>query len=318
MTRLVVITNFQAGRNRTRPETIRGLLEAAGADILEASDLASIRAATRDAVARDPEILAVNGGDGTVHGVFTELMRATDRLPDLAVIPGGTTNMTANDLNANAPLEDSIRSLGIQTRRMAAHRRRVYRPFLRVTGVNDDPQYGFFLGAGVILDGMEHFRSKVGSLGLRGEVAAGISLLQGLAKLSRSGGESAEGHKTAFQVDGSQSPRSDQILVMATSLERMLLGLTPWWGTQTAPIHMTALRRKPRSLLRRAPALLRGRPHSKMSDGDGYYSENVTGFELRPDGAFALDGEIFAVGAEQPVRVVASDPVAFLRLDHDD
>jgi hypothetical protein len=51
-----------------------------------------------------------------------------------------------------------------------------------------------------------------------------------------------------------------------------------------------------------------------MSDEDGYYSENVAGFELKADGAFALDGEIFTVPAEQPIRVDATEPVPFLRL----
>ena len=180
MSRLVVRTNYQAGRNRSRPETIRALIEGTGAACLEASDLESIRAATRDAAAQRPDILAVNGGDGTVQAVFSELMRGEFQPQELVVIPGGTTNMTANDLNANAPLEDSIRELGVQADMAAEHRRRVYRPFLRVTGMGQGPQFGFFLGAGVILDGMEHFRSKVGSHGLRGEFAAGISLIQGL------------------------------------------------------------------------------------------------------------------------------------------
>ncbi len=314
MSRLVVITNYQAGRNRSRPETIRALTEGTGAECLEASDLASILAATREAAARRPDILAVNGGDGTVHAVFSELMRGDVRPQELAVIPGGTTNMTANDLNANAPLEDSIRDLGVQAGVAAERRRRVYRPFLRVIGASGGPQFGFFLGAGVILDGMEHFRSKVGSHGLRGEFAAGISLLQGLAKLSRAEGAWAARHDISFLPDGYEISRTNQILFMATSLERMLLGLTPWWGKQAAPIHVTALRRKPKALIRRSRALLRGKPRGRMSDEDGYYSENVAGFELKADGAFALDGEIFTVPAEQPIRVDATEPVPFLRL----
>ncbi len=314
MSRLVLIANSNAGRNRSRPGVIRALMRDIGATCLEADDLPTIRQATREAMEMGPEVLAVNAGDGTVHGVLTELMRLDRPPPDLALVPGGTTNMTANDINANEPLESSLRKLGELSKWPAERRSRVGRPLLKVSGAGDGPQFGFFLGAGVVLDGMEHFRKKIGSHGLRGELAAGISLLRGLFGMARGDSAWTAGRSAAFSLDGEGSPHDRQVLLVATSLERLLLGLRPWWGEGQGAIHLTSVRRRPAALIRRAPSLLYGRRHSKMSVSEGYYSSNVDAFDLFPDSAFALDGEIFQVAPGQSVRVEATAPLPFLNL----
>jgi diacylglycerol kinase (ATP) len=314
MTRLVLIANESAGRNRSRPDAIRGLTRDIGAATLEAGDLPSLRQAAREALGMRPEILAVNGGDGTVHGVLTEVMRMDLPLPDLAVIPGGTTNMTANDLNANAPLEFSLRRLGDLSQMPLERRNRVNRPLLKVSGAGDGPQYGFFLGAGVVLDGMDHFRKKVASHGLRGEFAAGLSLLRGLFGMARGDNAWIAGRSAAFSLDGEGVSHDRQFLLVATSLERLLLGMRPWWGDGQGAIHLTSVRRRPKALIRRAPALLSGRRHPRMSMPNGYFSSNVDAFDLYPDRGFALDGEIFPVSDGECVRVEATAPVSFLNL----
>jgi hypothetical protein len=314
LTRLAIITNFQAGRNRTRPELIRELSRKAGGECREVGGLDSIRTVIREIMDERVDILGINGGDGTVHGALTELMRLGCELPELAVIPGGTTNMTANDFNDNAPLEVTLHRLAEEASTSREDRRIVTRPMLRASADGLEPQYGFFLGAGAILDGMDHFREKVGSMGLRGELAAGISVVRGLAGLIRGDSAWTREHDTSLRTAG-DSVIDKQVLVLATTLERMLLGLKPWWGRGSGPIHVTGLRRKPREVLRRAPAFLRGRPHPGLTVENGYYSENVAGFEVRPDSGFALDGEIFDPGPGAPVDVSATDPIRFLRLD---
>lgn len=314
MTRFVLIANESAGRNRSRPQAIRALSQDIGATVLEAGNLPSLRLATREAVDLGADVLAVNGGDGTVHGVLTELMRMDASLPELAVIPGGTTNMTANDLNGNAPLESALRRLGQLVRLPPDRRERVERPLLRVSGAGDGPQFGFFLGAGVVLDGMDHFRRKVGSHGLRGELAAGVSLIRGLLGMARGENAWTAGRSAAFKLDEGGSGHDQQVLLVATSLERLLLGMRPWWGDGEGAIHLTSVRHKPRALIRRAPSLLSGRRHPQMSVADGYFSSNVDRFELYPDKGFALDGEIFSVSEGKPVRVEATPPVSFLNL----
>src|SRR4029453_13687033 len=60
-----------------------------------------IGAAARELVEAESELIIVNGGDGTVQAVLTALFDADpDTLPLLAVLPSGTTNMVAADVEA--------------------------------------------------------------------------------------------------------------------------------------------------------------------------------------------------------------------------
>lgn len=314
MSRFVVITNTLAGRNRERLERVRKAIRRTGAESHEVRDLASIREAARALELGPGDLLAVNGGDGTAHGLLTALMDRGGPLPDIAIVPGGTTNMSANDLNGVTGLEASLASLGEQARRPPEARARVARRLLRVNVPERPPQYGFFLGAGAVLRGMKHFRNHVGARGFRGELAAGVSLLRGFTGMARGEGEWTRGNVTEIRLADGRDRHPDQILVVGTTLERLLLGFTPWWGRSPDPIHLTAVRQRPARLLRNARALLRGRPRPLMTVTNGYLSENVARFELSSNSGFALDGELFELGTEQTAMVEATPELRFLRL----
>ena len=72
--------------------------------------------------------------------------------------------------------------------------------------------------------------------------------------------------------------------------------------------------RRPTSLLRRAPAMLRGRRHPHLTPEHGYRSAEVTAVSLGGIDGYALDGELFPVGPDQSLQVAATEPVAFLSL----
>ena len=313
MTRLGIITNVQAGRNRTRLERIRALSRATGGDSLEVEDLESIRAATRNLVEREVDLLAVNGGDGTAQAVITELMHGGEPLPDIGILPGGTTNLSANDLNGSKSLEATLGALAGQAARPPETRPRVSRPLLRTHTAEMESQYGLFLGSGVFLRGMRHFRDHVGSKGLRGELAAGISVIRGLVGVARGRGDWNDSHPATVRFDDAE-PWRQQIMVIATTLERLVLDLRPWWGEQAARIHLTAMRRSPRALLRSAPALMKGRRGPRLSAEHGYRSANVDGFVLQGSTGFALDGQVFPLSPDQGLDIRATEPVAFLKL----
>lgn len=310
MTRLGIITNVHAGRNRSRLDQIRELTAALDADCREVHDLASIREASRELAAGRFDVLAVNGGDGTIHAVITELMRAGESLPDLALLPGGTTNMTANDVNQTTSLEDALASIADQAARPADRRAHVTRSLLRVSVPGIESQYCLFIGAGEIIDGMKHFRNHVGSHGLRGELAAGISLLRGLARMAR-GDSSGE---VTVRVSGENGWREAQGLLIATTLDRLLLGLRPWWGAQDEPIRLTTLDRRPRAPFRTAPDLMRGKESARLTVANGYRSDNVSGFALRTGSGFSLDGELHYLREGETAEVIATPPVRFLSL----
>jgi hypothetical protein len=208
----------------------------------------------------------------------------------------------------------SLKRLAEQAALPADQRRRVTRPLVRVATDGIEDQFGFCASVGVVLRGMRHFREFVGARGLRGELATGISVVRGLAGVARnSGGWSDTPPVTATIVDSGESWK-DQILVVATSLDRLMLGFTPWWGEGDGPLHLFGLARGPKGLLRQAPAMLRGRPGPGLTPERGYRSAEVNGVRLEGVDGFALDGEIFPVAADGSLIVAATAPVSLLAL----
>lgn len=309
---LGIINNVNAGRTRARLKHVREMIRLTGARSIDVEDLPSIAAAVTEFCAAEVNLLAVNGGDGTAQAVITEFMRRGIQGPQLAILPGGTTNLSAYDLNGRGRLGKAFRVLAAQAALTPTQRATIERPLLEVRREREASQYGFFLGAGAILAGMQHFREHVGSRGLRDELAAGASLLRGIAGIA--GREHAwSNHDTRVQVAGSEGFAGPLNLVLATTLERLLLGLRPWWDTALAPVHLTALAHEPKAFLRTAPAILRGRRNRRATPANGYHSSNVAEFQLAADG-FALDGQIFSQSPGQAIQVRATTPVAFLRL----
>jgi hypothetical protein len=314
MADLGIITNPTAGRNRSRIERVRAWTEATGALSREVADLDSIVAATRDLLATGVDVLAVNGGDGTAQAVLTLLAGFDGDWPDVALLPGGTTNMSANDINGTSRLMKSLKRLAEQAALPAEKRSRVMRPLLRVSAEGLADQYGFCASAGVVLRGMRHFREFVGARGLRGELATGISVFRGLAGVARNSGGWSDTPPVTVTIADSEETWTDQILVVATSLDRLMLGFTPWWGEGDGPLHLFALARGPQGLIRQAPSMLRGRPNPGLTPERGYRSAEVTGVRLEGVDGFALDGEILPVGADGALTVAATPPVSLLAL----
>jgi len=313
VSRLGIINNVQAGRTRARLPQLRELVARCDADVREVRDLPSIIDATHELLATNVELLAINGGDGTAQAVITELQRAGGPQPEIAVLPGGTTNLTAHDLNGRLGIEAAFRTLMKQHATPTEQRQRVRRPLLAISWTGQPVEYGFFLGAGAILAGMRHFREHLGSRGLRDELAAGLSLLRGLAGVA--GREHAwSDHHTEVLVADRQDFAGRQNLVLATTLERLLLGLKPWWGDEQAPLHLTALGHRPQNFLRVIPSILRGKMHQRATPANGYLSANVTGLALTAAEGFALDGQIFTPPAGTEIRVEATKPLEFIGL----
>ena len=161
---------------------------------------------------------------------------------------------------------------------------------------------------------MRHFRERVAARGLRGEVAAGVSLLRAVAAMARRESKWTTGEAGRYRLEGEASAYEGAVMLLATTLDRLLLGLRPWWGPPAGPIRVTAIHRRPRALLRLAPAIVRGRRHRLLSPTNGYHSVNVDALDVEFASGFALDGQIFGLRDGLTARVGTTEPITFLRL----
>lgn len=286
----------------------------------EASNPTEIRAALLDLAHHAPGVLAINGGDGTVQAVLTDLLgdEPLGWIPELALLRGGTTNMSAADLGLGGRADRALRRL-LQWASQGATGRRVRRAVLGVRASPHSPsRCGLFFGAGAIVTGIEHFHRAVNSKGLGGEVGPGVSMLRMLLAMLRR--ESRYVSPVSMDIDVEPAcpggaPSADQyFLVLASSLERLFLGLHPYWGGGSGAFHFTSLRAHPVRPLVTMPRLLVGRPGSGATPANGYFSRSVDELWLKMDGDFTLDGEIYsATRRAGPVHVRDAGSMTFVR-----
>jgi hypothetical protein len=105
------------------------------------------------------------------------------------------------------------------------------------------------------------------------------------------------------------------LVVLVSTLERLFLGLYPYWGDESGPLHYTALRARPRYLLRALPSILRGRKGAYGTPENGFYSHNAHEIKLNLDSGFTLDGQLYTPETrKEPTVVRYGGTVSFLRI----
>ena len=97
-----------------------------------------------------PKVLAINGGDGTVQAVLTEIHNGAhfgDEPPPVAVLPSGKTNLIALDLGARGdPIEALERLIEVAQADLAPYTVARELIALRHSDNGDWPVIGMFLG----------------------------------------------------------------------------------------------------------------------------------------------------------------------------
>ena len=191
------------------------------------------------------------------------------------------------------------------------------RHILRVHRIpQEDPIYGMFFGAGAIYQGAQ--------VGWRTKHSVG--------RLRRSWGHVDYGSFFPFftlepkQPESNQStsnyslddqpPREDTFLtILVTTLERLFLGLRPYWGTEQNPLHYTAVRKDPRHL----------RPYTSIAyclvslirhgtPEHGYFSQNIEKLELHMQDGFTVDGEGYLPDLQKgPVQITDGGTASFIQ-----
>jgi Diacylglycerol kinase catalytic domain len=263
-------------------------------------------------------LLVVNGGDGTVLRVLTELLetRPFERSPPIAILARGMANTTAGDVGLRGRPARALPRL-IEVARggdLAGHLE--HRHVLRVENIRGlPPQRCMFLGAGAIYDAIEFCCNKVYTLGLKGNLGMGLTLGRFLlrALFDRHGQGPIRGHDIAIAVDDRPVSQARRLLVLATTLDRLVLGARPFWGEDSRRIRFTSIAHPPVQLVRSAPKVLYGWRRATLPR-DAYVSGGAERLTLGLDSAFTLDGELFEPEAQRPLLVTAPDRVGFVRL----
>lgn len=278
--------------------------------------LADVQAALEDFRRRRLNLIAVNSGDGTIQAALTVLLgqQLFDSTPVLALLNGGTTNMTHQDLGVGGPPGEALRRVidwayhGVgpaQIRRQT---------ILKVqTATIARPLYGLFFGSACIFNGIRFFHSSVNGMGLRGDAAHLLIVARFLWALARRDDALAAPLPAGIRAGRLSAEPSDYLLLLVTTLDRLIMGLRPFQPYGEGPLKLTAVSARPRNLLRVLLFMLRGRPHPCVHPGNGYIACHAPAVRLDMDGGFAVDGELFSADRRSgPVLIEAGGTADFL------
>jgi len=316
--RIGVLTNRRAG-HATQGRKGSALVLPRDPDVVHVvtDSTEDLPAALAELAAAEIEVLAVDGGDGTLHRVLTEILNRPlfDRLPPIAPLRGGRTNMAALDLGARRSPAKSVADLISALRQGQLSERHVRRPVLRVSrGGAGEPLYGFFIGTGVVRRTMRFIHRVFPPGRARGALGGGLtatSIVLQAAWGGRSRGVLIP-DKHQIALDGDPVEPTEFLLVLATSLNRLMLHLRPFWGREAAPVRFTGIAWNATALGRNALPVASGKG-TALGWEQGYLSRNVRTAQLRFDCGFTLDGELFDPEPEGSLRIDAVEHVPFLR-----
>jgi len=315
--RLAVIRNPLSKRNRGDRRQSRQS-DWANRDILyaEPETPEALLEALQEFARREVDLLAVDGGDGTVREVLTALPRAHHGFrPALAVLPSGNANMIAADVGVGARGLRAVERLAEDARagRLGGRVRRRFPLEVHWPGHNAGPIRGMFFGAAAFTDATALARSthRFGANhGLDVVVTLAAALTEALSEQGRQ--RWLAGRQMSLGLDGAAPREGGRALFLATTLHQLILGMWPFWGDGSKTIRYLDIAEHPNRIGAAILPMLRGKPADWMLD-EGYRSGSTGEMRLTLSGPFIVDGERFdppACGGELIVRPGA--PIDFI------
>lgn len=264
-------------------------------------------------------LVVINGGDGTVQAVVTSVIndRPFREMPAFAILPGGRTNVIAEEFGA---AKDPVAHLEALMEKVldgsAPALETVSRPFIRLELTpKAKPIFGAFLGTATIVRGIEFCRRSIYPLGLPTFLAHGIAifwvLLLALWPVKGKNSLVRKEPQTVRHSGDVIGPKPYFIFIV-TGLDRLILGIkagpreSDEHGLNCIDIEYSAT-----AILRAIPRMLTGRPISRSESGIGF--SKVSSMEIETDCPITLDGEFYHAEPGVPVRIDATEPLEFVR-----
>jgi hypothetical protein len=166
-----------------------------------------------------------------------------------------------------------------------------------------------------VVDGIEYWQEQVRSRGMRSELSSGVAMIRTLWGMVHGHDGFAEALRIGITPAGATRSDGEFMLLVISALERLFLGIHPFWGGGDGRLYFTAIERHAAHFARALPSLLRGRAAAFMSRDHGYHSARLDSVQLDFRSAFTLDGELHhPAPADAPMRVGCAGTACFLRI----
>ncbi|GBQ04500.1 diacylglycerol/lipid kinase family protein [Acetobacter cerevisiae] len=275
-----------------------------------------------DMARQDVRCLVVDGGDGTVGNVLSALYVSSypkDRLPMIAVLPSGNTNLIAADVGFGMRGEEALQRLQDRARsdRLVSDVKQRQPLVVSWPGQDRAPVLGFFGGLGAFTRGIEIAHSPAILKNYAHDTAVLITLAETLRQIitPRLRQSWLDGTPVGLGLNGGELEAHNRFLFLCTGLHCLPHGIWPFWrgGGADEGISYLDVAANPKKLMRAIWSLLRGRSPAWLRADPTYSSGSARQVLLNTEQSFVLDGEVLETGPAQSLEISAGPILSFLQ-----
>jgi len=319
MLRVGVVSNPKSGGNQKGLGAVRNILNRHPNPLhREAQTLADTVAVLEEFERNEIDLVVINGGDGTIQTVLTAIFfcKPFRRMPLLALLCAGTDSIIARDVGIKGSRDRGLSKLLNWVNTGEGKWGIVRRPIMKVEiSSHQHPLYGMIFGAAVICQAIEFCRRNIHTKGLHGELAPGLTLAKYVLGVVRKDSKYRRTAPMTIRLDQRSCLKDDFFFFLITTVERLFLGLRPFWGIENAPLHVTLIHARPEHLINVLSLLACGKASRYRIPENGYFSYNASEVRLRVTGGFTLDGELhLPASSNEDIIITDGGQASFLRL----
>ncbi len=305
--------NLQQGVEKTRQviEHFKGVFH------YEISSIDDIPEALRRFAEFGAEVIAINGGDGTIREVYSALLNGSPfaRMPLIALLPAGKTNMMAEDFGAfGAKPEKHLRRLLERCADGTVAEGAIERHVLKIAGIpGQKTLYGMFLGTAGIINAIHFCRRRIYPLGLPNALSHLLvvtSIMFGTLVGGLFGRSPFRTEPIHVYIDDKGMVMGRYFVVTITTLERFILGLRPFGREGRGPVKFLSVEDSPMTILKALTMTLTGSIRRRTAIGVS--ARNVTSVKLRMNCPLTVDGELYEVPPGHELVISGDDRLRFV------
>jgi diacylglycerol kinase (ATP) len=259
--------------------------------------------------------LFISSGDGTIQAIQTLIAekQVFTAPPKICLLPHGTTNLTAADLGFK------YRNITAQAAyiKKLEHKDLRVRSSLRIVNPRDGTvRHGMTLGLGAASEATRHAQIAFNDKGVKGNLASfatiGGSIAKGLFTKPKQTDPKRfdRPYEMSIRKEGQLLCEGPQLMLIASTLEKMFFSTKPFWGGKTGPIRVSVIPYPVPSLVRWLLPLMYGSENRKAPKGAISFSSES--FEIETPHVFVMDGEFFEAPENGPLKIETGPQFTFI------
>lgn len=321
-----VIANPKCRANRRDPSGVERLARCVGdAGLFFATqDDAALESAALACRRQGVSLIAIHGGDGTLHVTLTKLAHVYDgdRLPPILFLRGGTQNTVADACGVRGEARDVLQNV-LERLRAKHPLLQIERDILRVGPPPEHQRhaplserrdvYGFIFGNGFSYQFLDEYYR----LGEPSRWNAFVTLFLGCCSVAVRGALAKRMFRRfrgRVTVDGSMWPASDFTGIVGSTIEQVGLGFRPFVRCDERPgtFHLLGIMAGAMGFAAELPAIRAGMPLNDQKILNGVYRNVV--LEADEPLRYMLDGDLrdgatrLELGVGPRLRIVVPGP----------